>query len=149
MATKSKKSADVGVVGRLASKGEEATGRFMEALGKNHLVTDALAKAMSAKGRLDAGSKAALGQMGLAPLDEVKDLRKQVATLERRLAKLEGSGAKASSAKASGRSTTSSRATAAKPAATKKTTRAKKSAEETASPAAGRAIGGGTARGSR
>jgi DNA polymerase/3'-5' exonuclease PolX len=148
MATTRKKSSDGGVVGRLASKGEEATGRFMEALGKNHLVTDALAKAMSAKGKLDTGSKAALTQMGLAPLDEVKELRKQVATLEKRLAKLEGTGAK-SSAKASARSTTSSRSTAAKPAATKKTTRAKKTAEETASPAAGRAIGGGTARGSR
>src|SRR6266508_2760345 len=132
-----KKQTSGGVVGRLASKGEEATGRFMDALGKNHLVTDALAKAMSAKGKLDSGSRAALNQVGLATLDEVQELRKQVSTLEKRLAKLEGpktsSAARKPAASTAKKSTTSSRA--------------KKTVEKTVSPPTGRAIGGGSARG--
>jgi hypothetical protein len=134
-----KKEASGGVVGRLATRGEEATARFMDALGKNHLVTDALAKAVSAKGKLDSGSRTALNQIGLATLDEVKDVRKQVATLEKRLAKLETTSA-ASAKKRAG--TTATGKSTGEP-----TTRAKKTAEQTVSPPTGRAIGGGSARG--
>ena len=38
----------------------------MEELGKNERVTDAVGRAMAAKGRLDDGAKRAVGQVGLA-----------------------------------------------------------------------------------
>ena len=97
------KTADEGVVSRLAGRGEEAITRLMEELGRNSVVTDALARAMSAKGRLDTASRTALAQVGLAAADDVTDLRKQVDELEKRLAKLE-SGAPSRSR--SGRSST-------------------------------------------
>lgn len=102
-----KKDSDTGVLGRLAGRGEDAMTRLMDELGRNSRVTDALARAMSAKGRLDSASRAALGQVGLAAADDLDDLRKQVADLETRLAKLEAGG-KASSGSRSGRSSTTS-----------------------------------------
>jgi hypothetical protein len=127
MATKRKKD-DSGAIGRLASRGEEAATRLFEELGRNPRVTDALGRAVSAKGRLDSGARSALGTVGLAAADELKDLRKQVARLEKRLAKLEASGTRSPTR----RSTTSKGRT------TKKKT----------SPPTGRALGGGTGRGS-
>jgi hypothetical protein len=44
---------------------------------------------MSAKGKLDESARRALGQVGLAAADELKDLRKHIERLEKRLAKLE------------------------------------------------------------
>ena len=102
-----RKTADEGVVSRLAGRGEDAMTRLMDELGRNSVVTDALARAMSAKGRLDTASRTALGQVGLAAADDLNDLRKQVADLEKRLAKLEAGG-KASSGSRSGRSATTS-----------------------------------------
>jgi hypothetical protein len=102
-----RKTADEGVVSRLAGRGEDAMTRLMDELGRNSVVTDALARAMSAKGRLDTASRTALGQVGLAAADDLNDLRKQVADLEKRLAKLEAGG-KASSGTRSGRSSTTS-----------------------------------------
>jgi polyhydroxyalkanoate synthesis regulator phasin len=127
---KRKKGSETGTFGRLSKRGEEAVNRLVDELGKNERVTDALGKAMSAKGKLDGASRRALGQIGLAPADEVKSLRKQVEQLEKRLAKLETGAAKA---------TTATR---------KRPSRARKTTEGAASPASGRAVGGGTSRGS-
>jgi hypothetical protein len=134
MAKKKKaKETDAGTLGRLSKAGEDALTRLVEELGKNERVTDAIAKAMSAKGKVDEGARRALGQVGLAAADELKDLRKHTERLEKRLAKLE------SDAKP-----------APKPRTTKPktTTRTRKTTEKPAPPAPGRSIGGGTGRGS-
>jgi polyhydroxyalkanoate synthesis regulator phasin len=134
MAKKKKaKETDAGTLGRLSKVGEDALTRLVEELGKNERVTDAVAKAMSAKGKLDDGAKRAVGQVGLAAADELKDLRTHIERLEKRLAKLE------SDAKP-----------APKPRTTKPktTTRTRKTTEKPAPPAPGRSIGGGTGRGS-
>jgi hypothetical protein len=144
MATREKKEQqDSGMVGRLAGRGEEALTRVMEGLGKNPRVTDALDRAMSAKGKLDDASRTALGQVGLAAAEEIRDLRGQLERLERRLAKLES---------ASGTTTSAKRTETKKTPSAKRTTKAasigsKKKAEQSASPAAGRSLGGGAARG--
>lgn len=92
MATEREKPADSGVVGRLAGRGEDAITRLMEELGKNTMLTEALTRAMSAKKGLDAVSRGALAQAGLAAADDVRELRREIADLEKRLAKLEGAG---------------------------------------------------------
>jgi hypothetical protein len=125
-------------LGRFSKRGEDAITRLVDELGKNERVTDALGRAMSAKGKLDGASRRALGQVGLAPADEVKNLRKQVERLEKRLAKLEGGAASGGKKTAASKTTTKSR--------TRKTTG--KATEKAASPAPGRAVGGGTGRGS-
>lgn len=136
MATTQKKRADGSMVGRLAERGEEAVNRLLDELGKNPMLADALHRAASAKGKLDSASHAALVQVGIAPVDEVKELRKRVEALEKRLAKLEGG--KAPTAK---RSETKATPTAAK------ATRTSVGEEKVPSPETGRALGGGTARG--
>jgi hypothetical protein len=85
---KAKEGAD-GTLGRLSKAGEDAFTRLFDELGKNERVTDALGKAMSAKGKLDEGARRTLGQVGLAASDELKDLRTHIERLEKRLAKLE------------------------------------------------------------
>ena len=137
MATSRKKPDDGSFVGRLAGKGEDAVNRLVDELGKNPRVTDALGKAMSAKGRVDSASRRTLSQIGLAAADELKDLRKQIERLERRLARLEGGS---SSAKRS--------ETKKKPTTRKRTTTVKKDASKASSPAPGRSIGGGPGPGS-
>jgi hypothetical protein len=143
MATKEKKQQDGGVVGKLAGRGEEALSRVVEGLGRNPRVTDALDRAMGAKGRLDGASRSALNQVGLAAAEEIRDLRTQLERLERRLTKLEST---------SGAKTTAKRSTTKKTPSAKRTTKSassgtKKKTESSASPAAGRSIGGGAARG--
>lgn len=128
------KEADAGTLGRLSKAGEDAVTRLLDELGKNERVTDALSRAMSAKGKLDEGAKRALGQVGLAAADELKDLRAHIEKLEKRLATLEADARPAAKP-----TTTKPRTTSA--------TRAKKTAEESASPSPGRAVGGGTGRG--
>ena len=86
---KAKETTDAGTLGRLSKAGEDAVTRLFDELGKNERVTDALGKAMSAKGKVDESAKKALGQVGLAAADELKDLRKHIERLEKRLAKLE------------------------------------------------------------
>jgi polyhydroxyalkanoate synthesis regulator phasin len=135
MATKRKKPDEGGFVERLAGRGEEAVTRLLDELARNPRVTDALGRAMSAKGKVDAGARRTLSQVGLAAADELKDLRKQIERLEKRLAKLEGAakpkpGTRTAASKATTRS------------------RAKKAPADTPSPATGRAVGGGTGRGS-
>ena len=109
-----RRTADEGVVSRLAGRGEDAMTRLMDELGRNSVVTDALARAMSAKGRLDSASRAALGQVGLAAADDLTDLRKQVADLEKRLAKLEAGGKPPPGSRSGRSSTTSTKSTSTK-----------------------------------
>lgn len=135
MAKKKKKDPEAGTLGRLSKRGEEAVTKLMEELGKNERVTEALGRAMSAKGKVDDASRRALGQVGLAASDELKDLRKHIERLEKRLAKLEEAAKPKPGAK-----TPASRATTR--------SRAKKTPADTPSPAPGRAVGGGTGRGS-
>jgi hypothetical protein len=139
MATGGKKP-EPGVVGRLSKRGEEALARLSEELGRNERVADALGKAVSAKGRLDGASRRALGQVGLAAADELAELRDQIAKLERRLARLEGGSSARGSAKRSETKKT--------PSAKKRTTRVKSDQEKAPSPPPGRALGGGSGRGS-
>ena len=132
---KTKKETEAGTIGRLSKRGEEAVSKLVDELTKNERVTEALARAMTAKGKVEEGSRKALGQVGVAASDELKDLRKHIEQLEKRLAQLEGAakpkpGAKTPASKATTRS------------------RAKKTPADTPSPAPGRAVGGGTGRGS-
>ena len=144
MATSRKKPEDGSFVGRLAGKGEDAVNRLVDELGKNPRVTDALGKAMSAKGRVDSASRRTLSQIGLAAADELKDLRKQIERLERRLARLEGGSSSGSSSRGSAKRSETKK----KPTTRKRTTTVKKDASKASSPAPGRAIGGGPGRGS-
>jgi hypothetical protein len=138
-----KKPDDSGFVGNLADRGEKAVNRLLDELAHNPRVTEALGKAMSAKGRVDSSARKTLGQLGVAAADELKDLRKQIERLEKRLARVEGvTGTKSSST--AKRSETRKKPTAKKSTATTK----KASAEKTPSPAPGRSLGGGSGRGS-
>jgi septal ring factor EnvC (AmiA/AmiB activator) len=148
MATGQKKPDESGgIVGRLAERGEEAVTRIVDELSKNPRVTDALDKAMSAKGKVDAGARRTLSQVGLAAADELKDLRKQIERLEKRLARVEGGAA---TRRAASGSTAKRTETKKKPTTRKRTTATtvKKDAEKATSPAPGRSIGGGSGRGS-
>jgi polyhydroxyalkanoate synthesis regulator phasin len=141
-----RKNPDEGsLVGRLAGRGEEAVTRLVDELAKNPRFTDALGRAMSAKGKVDAEARKRLSQVGLAAADELKDLRKQIERLERRLARLEGSSAGSTSAG----STAKRSETKKKPTTRKRTTtKARTDAKKAASPSPGRSVGGGTGRGS-
>jgi polyhydroxyalkanoate synthesis regulator phasin len=118
MATGDRKSSDSGVVGRLAGRGEEAMSRLMDELGRNRKLTEGLTRALAAKGMLDTASRTALTQVGLAPAEDVRELRRRVTELEKRLAKLESG---------STRRTTSQRKSPAKTSARAKGTSASKS----------------------
>jgi hypothetical protein len=143
MAEPDKTTADQGMVERLSKRGEEALNRLIDELGKNPRVTEALSKAMEAKGRLDDATRKALGQAGLAAADELKDLRKHVEKLEKRLVKLEG-GSGSAKPKSRAKGSESKRTTSAK----RGTTPAKTEEETGPSPSPGRSIGGGTGGGS-
>jgi hypothetical protein len=143
MATKTKKDESSGVVGRLAGRGEEALTKLMDELGRNERVTEALSRAMNARDKLDSTSRAALHGIGLAPVDDVRDLQKRLESLEKRLAKIEGvSGITPTAKRGETKKTRTSAARTKRASST-----AKKKADHAASPAAGRALGGGTARG--
>ena len=124
---------EAGTLGRLSKAGEDAITRFIDDLAKNERVTDAVARAMAAKGKLDESAKRAVGGVGLAAAEELKDLRKHIERLEQRLAKLEGDAKPAPKPRATKPKTT--------------TSRAKKTTDKASSPAAGRSVGGGTSRG--
>jgi hypothetical protein len=138
-----KKPDNGGTVNRLAARGEEAVTRLVEELSKNPRVTDAISRAMDAKGKIDQSARGALTQVGLAAADELKDLRTQIERLERRLAKLETK----EEAKPASKPTAKKSETKKTPTA-KKGTATKKDAEKAPSPPPGRSIGGGTGRGS-
>jgi hypothetical protein len=142
---KKKKSDDSGFVGNLAERGEKAVNRLLEELANNPRVTEALGKAMSAKGKANSSARKTMAQFGVAAADELKDLRKQIERLERRLARMEEAGADQPT------STAKRSETKKKPTARKKTTAATskaQTAEKAPSPAPGRSVGGGTGRGS-
>jgi len=100
-------------------------------------------KVMDAKGRIDQSARGAVSQVGLAAADELKELRKQIERLERRLAKLETTETKPAAKK-----TTAKKSETKKTPTAKKRTTVKKDAEKAPSPPPGRAIGGGSGRGS-
>jgi polyhydroxyalkanoate synthesis regulator phasin len=139
-----KKPSDGGMVNRLAERGEEAVTRLVDELSKNPRVTDALERAMSARTKIDQSARGALTQVGLAAADELKELRKQIERLERRLAKLETTSEKPAQKPTARKSETKKTPTAKK----RTTSTVKKDAEKAPSPPPGRAIGGGTGRGS-
>lgn len=135
MAENGKQEGDTGVITKLSKAGEDAVNRLVEELGRNERVTDAVARALAAKGKVDDATRRTLGQVGVAAADEIKDLRKHLERLEKRLAALEQ--------KPTG---TSKPTSAAKPkTAAKKTTG---TAKRTSSPARGSAAkkpsGGGS-----
>ena len=146
MATRRKKSDEGGFVGRLAERGEDAVTRLVDELSRNPRVTDALDRAMSAKGKVDAGARRTLSQIGVAAADELKDLRKQIERLERRLARLEASetGTRSSRRPSDKRAETKRKPTTRK----RTTTKVKSDASKAASPPPGRSLGGGPGRGS-
>jgi polyhydroxyalkanoate synthesis regulator phasin len=137
-----KKPDDSGFVGNLAERGEKAVNRLLDELAHNPRVTEALGKAMSAKGKVDSTARSTLSQLGVAAADELKDLRKQIERLEKRLARVEGAtGTKPSS-------TAKRSETKKKPTAKKSTSTSKPAAKKASSPSSGRSVGGGTGRGS-
>ena len=146
MATRRKKSDEGGFVGRLAERGEDAVTRLVDELSRNPRVTDALDRAMSAKGKVDAGARRTLSQIGVAAADELKDLRMQIERLERRLARLE---ARETGTRSSRRPSAKRAETKRKPTTRKRTTtKVKSDASKAASPPPGRSLGGGPGRGS-
>jgi hypothetical protein len=76
---------------RLAERGEEALKRLADELDRNARVHDALE-------RLERVEKSVLNRLNIASLDEVEELRKQVAKLEKRLAKAESGAGKGAAA---------------------------------------------------
>jgi hypothetical protein len=140
MAEDRKKEAESGVLGRLAERGEDALTRVMDELGRNPRVTDALGRAMTAKGRVDETTRKTLATVGLAAADEIKDLRTQLERLEKRLAKLETGGAQASSSPGAKAGRTSAAATKASGG----TARKEAGGTPTKSSAAARTKSGGT-----
>ena len=139
----SKKPNDGGTFNRLAGRGEEAVTKLVEELSKNPRVTDALGRVMDAKTKIDQSARGAVAQAGLAAADELKELRKQIERLERRLAKLESTDSKPAAKK-----TTAKKSETKKTPTAKKATTTKKTTEKAPSPSPGRSIGGGTGRGS-
>jgi hypothetical protein len=143
MATREKKEPG-NLVERLADRGEEAVSRVLNELSPR--ISAAFDRAMASKGRVDSASRSALTQLGLAAADEIKDLRGQLERLEKRLARLESGSA--SGGKASGKSSAKRSETKTTPSAKKGSTRVKTEADKAPSPSPGRAIGGGSGRGS-
>jgi hypothetical protein len=109
MAGARKRPSEEGMVGRLAGRGEEALTRVIDELGKNERVTDALGRAMAAKGKVDETTRKTLGQIGLSPSADVKELGKRLDRLEKRIQKLEGGSRATSSSGARKTGATSTR----------------------------------------
>ena len=90
MATAQKKKPEASVIAKLAEKGEQTIHRLVEEAEKSPTLSDAIQRAMSAKSKLDSASRSALLQVGLAPAEDLKELRGKLEALEKRVAKLEG-----------------------------------------------------------
>ena len=89
MAENGKQEGETSVITKLSKAGEDAVTKIVEELGRNERVTDAFARAMAAKGKVDETTRKTLGQVGVAGADEIKSLRKHLERLEKRLAALE------------------------------------------------------------
>ena len=144
----SKNPSDGGTLNRLAGRGEEAVTRLVEELSKNPRVTDALGRVMDAKTKIDQSARGAVAQAGLAAADELKELRKQIERLERRLAKLESGESKPAAKKTTAKKTPAKKTETKQTPTAKKRTTVEKDAEQAPSPSPGRSIGGGSGRGS-
>jgi polyhydroxyalkanoate synthesis regulator phasin len=96
-----KDQGETGVITKLSKAGEDAVNRLVEELGRNERVTDAFGRAMAAKGKIDETTRRTLGQVGVAAADEIKDLRRHLERLEKRLAALEQKPAEAAKPKTS------------------------------------------------
>jgi ubiquinone biosynthesis protein UbiJ len=81
--TQERKRADLD---SLAERGGEALHR----LASERPVSDVVHVALGAKERIDGVLRTVLTQAGMAPADEVKRLRSEVARLEKRVQELEG-----------------------------------------------------------
>ncbi len=108
MAGTRKQPTDEGMVSRLAGRGEEALTRLMDELGKNEHVTDALGRAMAAKGRVDETTRKTLGTIGLTSSQDLQDIMKRLERLEKRMEKVEG-GRKSSSTSRARKTSSSTR----------------------------------------
>jgi polyhydroxyalkanoate synthesis regulator phasin len=117
MVEERQRPSDENLLSRLAGRGEDALTRLVDELGRNSRVTDALARAMAAKGKVDETTRRTLGQVGLAPADEVRDLRARVSELEARLAKLEAAEAQPTTRRAGRKPATSTKASGGTPKA--------------------------------
>ncbi len=124
MTDEERRPADENVFSRLAGRGEEAVTRLVDELGRNSLVTDAIARAMAAKGKVDETTRRTLAQVGLAPSDDVRELEGRLEALEARLARLEGTKSGASRSRTGRKAAPSTKASGAAP---KKSTRAAQS----------------------
>ena len=112
-----KQPSDENVLSRLAGRGEDALTRLVDELAKNSRVTDALGRAMAAKGKVDETTRRTLNQVGLAPADEVRELRARLAELDARIAKLEATGEGRPRARAGRKPATSTKASGGTPKA--------------------------------
>jgi polyhydroxyalkanoate synthesis regulator phasin len=101
VAENGKDQGETGVITKLSKAGEDAVNRLVEELGRNERVTDAFGRAMAAKGKIDETTRRTLGQVGVAAADEIKDLRRHLERLEKRLAALEQKPAEAAKPKTS------------------------------------------------
>ena len=111
------RASDENVLSRLAGRGEDALTRLVDELAKNSRVTDALGRAMAAKGKVDETTRRTLHGVGLAPVDELRELRTRLDELDARVAKLEAAGAGRSRARAGRSPATATKASGGTPKA--------------------------------
>jgi hypothetical protein len=78
------KPAGTSVVERLAGRGEETLRRLLAELDRNPRLT-------GARGRLERVERSVLNRLGIASVEEVDELRRQVARLEEQLGPSAGS----------------------------------------------------------
>lgn len=120
MVEEPKRLPDENVLSRLAGRGEDALTRLVDELARNSRVTDALGRAMAAKGKVDQTTRKTLHQVGLAPADELRDVRTRLAELDARVAKLEAAGAAGSGSRAGRKAATSTKASGGTPKASQR-----------------------------
>jgi hypothetical protein len=119
MAEDPKRPSDENVLSRLAGRGEDALTRLVDEMARNSRVTDALGRAMAAKGKVDETTRRTLHGVGLAPADELRELRTRLAELDARVAKLEAAGAGRPRARAGRKPATATKASGGTPKASR------------------------------
>jgi hypothetical protein len=78
-----------GLIGRLAGAGEDAVKRVYDELERSERAHEALQRLAGARDRLEKLSRSAMQQLGVASMEEVESLRKQVNLLDKRVRTLE------------------------------------------------------------